>query len=82
MSLHVSDHALLRFMQRAGGIDVEELRAAVAASLERAGAAAEAIGACDYSIRADGLVYCIRAGVVVTVLHDRPMPRGVDRGRS
>lgn len=64
----VSDHALLRFLDRAGGLAVEQLRAQLEASLDRAGAAAEAIGGGDYLITADGLVYVVRDGTVTTVL--------------
>lgn len=80
--VHVSDHALLRFMERAGGLDTEALRTAVATSLERAAVAAETIGGRDYSIRVDGLVYRIRAGVVVTVLYDYSTLRGMAHDRS
>lgn len=76
--MNISDHALLRFMERAGGLDVEGLRAAVAASLERAAVAAETIGVRDYSIRADGLVYRIRGGSLVTVLYDPSSLRRMD----
>lgn len=73
--LHISDHALIRFIERAGGFDVEGLRSAVAASLDRAAAAAAQIGAEDYTIRADGLIYRVRSSVVVTVVNPE-LPRG------
>jgi hypothetical protein len=68
MIVNVSDHALVRFLERAGGLDVEGLRASLGASLSRAGAAAKAIGAGEFAVKADGLVYVIERGVVVTVL--------------
>jgi len=70
MIVAVSDHALVRFLERAGGLDVEGLRAALGASLSRAGRAAKAIGAGEFAVKADGLVYVIERGVVVTVLSD------------
>lgn len=35
-NVRVSDHALLRFIERAGGLDVESVRAALQGSLKRA----------------------------------------------
>jgi hypothetical protein len=77
--LRVSDHALVRFLARAGGYEVEAVRAALAASLARAARAAGTIGSGDYVIRADGLSYIVRDGVLVTVARDRsrePPPAG------
>ncbi|WP_425230226.1 hypothetical protein [Sphingomonas sp.] len=65
----VTDHALVRFLTRVG-FDVEPLREALAASLERAHTAALALGADDHLIVADGLCYLIRTGSVVTVVED------------
>jgi hypothetical protein len=67
-ALRVSDHAVLRFLGRSSGLDVEALRRAMAASLARATAAAELIGGGEYLIVADGLTYVVRDRVVVTVL--------------
>jgi hypothetical protein len=64
----ISDHALVRFLERAGALDVEGLRARLAASLGRACAAADTIDARDYLIQADGLLYVVRDGTVTTVL--------------
>lgn len=66
-AIRVTDHALLRFLARAGGLDIEALRDHLAESLERAHAAAVEIGAKDYTIAADGLRYFIRDGAVVTI---------------
>lgn len=70
MIVHVTDHALVRFLERAGGLDIEALRTSLGASLARAGRAAKAIGAGEFAVKADGLVYVIERGVVVTVLSD------------
>lgn len=60
--LDVSDHAVLRELERAHGIPVEALRTAIAAKTH----AARAMGACG--LVADGLRYVIRDGIVVTVI--------------
>ncbi|NJL09053.1 MAG: hypothetical protein HC900_13045 [Methylacidiphilales bacterium] len=57
---------MLRFLQRAGGLDVEGVRGHLAASLARAQAAADQVGARSYTIMADGLIYVVEDGVVVT----------------
>ncbi len=76
--IRVSDHALLRFLQRAGGLDVDGCRANLEGSLKRAAFAAESIGAIEYAIIADGMRYVVRDGIVVTVVFDGPVD---DRGR-
>ncbi|MBY6244181.1 hypothetical protein, partial [Methylosinus sp. Sm6] len=66
----VSDHALVRFLERAGGFDVEALRASMEASLARAAAVADALEQTRYTIKCDGLIYVVEQGVVVTVVGD------------
>ncbi len=66
--IEISDHALVRFLDRAGGLDVEGVRAHLADSLGRSFDAARRIGVAHYTIHADGLIYVVRNGVVVTVL--------------
>jgi hypothetical protein len=66
----VTDHALLRFLERAGGLDVEGVRRAIADGLGRAHAAARAIGAESYQIRADGFVWVMAGDKLVTVHED------------
>ncbi|MBB5046770.1 hypothetical protein HNR60_001518 [Rhodopseudomonas rhenobacensis] len=70
--INVSDHALLRLLERAGAVDVEALRRAVATSIGRAVLVAESIGASEFVIVADGLSYVVKNGVVTTVF---PEPR-------
>jgi hypothetical protein len=67
----ISDHALVRFLERAGGLDVEDLRGRLESSLERAHTAARSISEADYLIKADGLTYVVRGELVSTVLEDR-----------
>lgn len=70
MSVRVSDHALVRFLDRAGGLDVEGLRTTIEFGLERADIAARRLRIRSYDVKADGLVYRVRAGTLVTVLSD------------
>lgn len=75
MTLHVSDHALLRFLERAGGMPIEELRAALESSLARAHSAARSVTQSDYLIKADGLLYVVRGELVTTVVEDSSAAR-------
>lgn len=74
--ISVSDHALLRFLERAGGLDPEPLREVIADSLERAARAARAVGKTRYTILADGLCYIVVNDVVVTITVDQGGSRG------
>ena len=69
----ISDHALVRFLERAGGLDVQGVRAHLSASLARAAETARRLGKSDYNVQADGLSYRVRNDVVVTIVdeHDR-----------
>ena len=69
--IQVSDHALVRFLERSGALDIEQLRASLAAGLERGRRSAERIGIGDYVILADGLKFVVQDDVVVTVLDER-----------
>ncbi len=69
--LRVSDHALVRFLARAGGLDVEGVREYLEQSLLRAHDAASKIGLAEYSIKADGLEWHVRNSVVVTVVPEK-----------
>lgn len=76
-AVRVSDHAVIRYLERVQGLDVDGLRDQVghlvATGVEH--------GACGVNV--DGYVYRIRGGVVTTVLHaHRADPRtGGHRGR-
>jgi len=69
MTVGVTDHALVRWLQRSGAMDMEALRAMLAASLARATEAAEGLGGGHYLVLADGLVFVIDDGRCITV-HD------------
>lgn len=76
----VSDHAVLRYLERVGGIDVEALRQAIGART----AVAAALGASGVSV--DGLTYVIQHTLgrptVVTVIARASAPcRRGDSGR-
>lgn len=82
--LAITDHAMLRYLERVGGLDVPALRTAIAASLARASATAETIGVADYTVVAHGVRYVVRQGNVVTVLPGRlaaPVPLPPERDR-
>ena len=70
----ISDHALLRFLQRAGGLDVEAVRTLLSRSLQRAAESAAKLGSGDYTVKADGLVYIVVNGRVVTTFDDTGAP--------
>ncbi|MEX2480224.1 MAG: hypothetical protein WD928_05120 [Gammaproteobacteria bacterium] len=75
--LRISDHALVRFLERAGGHDIAAIRDALSASLDRARVAAGAVAETEYAIVADGLSYVVRHGTVVTVLEQTMPPKKV-----
>jgi len=65
----VSDHALVRFLQRSG-MDVEVIRSALEDSLATAHGAAQAIGGGDHLILASDMIFVVRGGVVTTAIPD------------
>lgn len=72
---HISDHALIRLLERAGGYDMETLRARMERALSRAHAAARSISDSDYLIRVDGHTFVVRGDTVTTVLDDNTPPK-------
>lgn len=69
--LSLSDHAMLRWLERAVGMDIAGLRASIEAGLATAHGAAESIGGGNYLIVSGGMVYAVRNGVITTVLTQR-----------
>jgi hypothetical protein len=61
-SVHVTDHALIRYIERVHGIDLEDVRAEVARVCEQAAGVSG-----NVTIRADGHFFECRDGTVVTV---------------
>ena len=68
--VHVTDHAVLRYLERLHGLDVEAVRAKIATTVWRAVLAGAS------GVRHDGLIYRLQDGVVVTVapLSHEPLP--------
>ncbi len=79
--VRVCDHALLRFIERVGGLDTEALRASLEASLNRSVAAAASIDCQEIAVIADGNKYIIVKGVVVTVLDGKMHPKRIKKPR-
>lgn len=75
--VRVSDHAVLRYLERAGGFDVEGLRRAIGRRVE----AAVAAGACGIVV--GGVSFRVKDGgdgpVVTTVIEAGWHPRGHER---
>ncbi|MGR4892261.1 hypothetical protein ACIPPQ_14635 [Sphingopyxis sp. LARHCG72] len=63
----LSDHAVLRFLERSG-VQVEQLRATLESALDRAGRAAAELEASEYLIVLDDLTFVVRGGTVTTIL--------------
>jgi hypothetical protein len=74
--MHVTDHALIRWLERVEGLDVEALRQRIAARAARCHAAATQMSVNpDYVVKGDGIRLVVRGAVIVTVLiegEDRP----------
>lgn len=69
--IRMTDHALLRWLERTGLIDVEALRSEIEARLARSHQAALLIGADRYTIIAHGVVYAVKNSNVTTVMDDK-----------
>lgn len=68
-SVNITDHAVLRYLERVDGIDVAGVRATIRARLARAIAAAASIGlADDLVVVAPEAIYVITDGRLVTCL--------------
>lgn len=66
--VEVSDHALVRWLERTGLVDLSPVREALQESLSAGAEAAAKLGVGEFLILADGLVYVVRDRVVVTVV--------------
>lgn len=73
--IHISDHALIRFLERLAGLDTDELRQKLGRSLERARRAAEQLGADEYTVKAGGIVYVIKDNTLVTLFEPQEVKR-------
>lgn len=65
--LLVTDHAIVRYLERVGGFDIDSLRKQIASRCE----AGASIGAT--SVIAEGFAFLIGDGQVITVVHAETM---------
>lgn len=66
-SVNVTDHAVLRYLERVDGIDIAAVRATIRARLARAIAAAASIGlGDDLVVVAPEAIYVIEGGLLIT----------------
>lgn len=63
----VSDHALVRWLERNNIINIAQLRDQLATSLGPACGAADRINVSEYAVRRDGWKYVVRDHTLVTV---------------
>jgi hypothetical protein len=68
--IRVSDHALLRYLERYVGLDIEAVRIDLESAFARAHGASMSLGVADYAIRSDGHTFIVRDGTVTTVIPD------------
>ncbi|MGS4945179.1 hypothetical protein ACVDG3_06845 [Meridianimarinicoccus sp. RP-17] len=68
---HVTDHAVLRYMERVMGYDIEAVRALIATQVETA----VAVGACG--LKKDGFTFRLEGENVVTVYRTHSDPRRI-----
>lgn len=67
----VTDHAVLRYIERVGGFDVEAVRQHIAK------VCAEAVAAGATTLKHDGIRFTFSTGAVTTVMPDKPGPTGM-----
>ncbi|MCU0902424.1 MAG: hypothetical protein MUE83_00935 [Tabrizicola sp.] len=79
--VRITDHALVRFLERVGGVDVDGLRQALSRSLEEAarlGAAAVVIDGYRYVLRVDEdgpILVTVEPFTQASPIHRTPHPR-------
>jgi len=67
VSVSITDHAVLRYIERVCGVDVEDLRRRIATDIALAAAAADKTGAPSYAVLIGQHEYRVVKGVLVTV---------------
>ena len=72
--IHISNRALVRFVERTGLASFDGIRTHLSQSLERARASAAELDSDSFVVVADGLRYIVEDGVLVAV-HDQRRPR-------
>lgn len=68
MSLIITDHAMLRYLERVHGLDIEGMRTELQLRFGRAHLAMTGMGGGTYSIRHEGHQFVVRGDKVTTVL--------------
>lgn len=68
--IKVSDHAVVRYLERRQGVDIEAIRQTIASSLDSRAARrlVEFSGGAPCKINVDGMSYCVRRNTVTTCL--------------
>lgn len=65
MSIKITDHALVRFLERVHKIDVKKLRAAVLTKHQQK---MGEMGDCEITIKSNGLKYVIKDKTLITIV--------------
>ena len=70
--IEVTDHAIVRYLERVLGVDLDGVREVIVRSLDsqRARRLVEFGGGARCTITVDGIVFCLRGQTVTTVLGD------------
>ena len=66
--MKVTDHAVLRYMERLLNVDVETVRQAIvdAMNTPRSGDIRSFVGGASCRITVEGVTYCVRSGAITT----------------
>ncbi|WP_336800637.1 hypothetical protein [Kaistia sp. MMO-174] len=71
-AISVTDHAVLRFMERVHDLDIASIRQRIAEHVERAVELATTLdGQGTVTVVKDGFRYVVKAGTVVTITRER-----------
>lgn len=82
MTIHISDHAVLRYLERTGRVDVVGIRADLAKRIDLCAAAAVRIGISGtYAVRIDGVKLLI-VGSTATAVTALPGRKSRERDRG
>jgi hypothetical protein len=72
----ITDHAVLRYLERTGQIDVDAVRAEIEAKVARGIAAGVSLGPGMFKVVMPGAVFVVVDGRVVTTLSPEMRPHG------
>lgn len=71
MILHITDHAVLRYLERVHGVDIGAVRERIGAAVDTAAGAAERLGVARYAVKRPEASYIVLNRTVVTVICPR-----------